>query len=257
MRKYFIAILAIAFLSGCEKDFDQVIDVLYDTYQVSFVGGIKDTIDLKNPADSLMEPRLGFRSGSEPDKVYFSVYASDNSLLSPLPVEMNPITNNIYSNQFVLKRSYPIGNYNIKFYVEDKNAGNKLVALKSFYFNNGQDNVAPLVSDLDAPDTVEIGTDTTFILINLTASDANGLNDIELVFFNSYIPPNGNPSSQNPIRLYDNGTNGDQAAGDGRFSRIVILPPTGVTLGIYRWEFQARDRSGELSNKIVHNIVVQ
>ena len=56
--------------------------------------------------------------------------------------------------------------------------------------------------------------------------------------------------------MYDNGTNGDQTSGDGIYSLIIELPPTGVTKGVYRWEFQARDHGKKLSNKIIHNIVI-
>jgi len=57
--------------------------------------------------------------------------------------------------------------------------------------------------------------------------------------------------------MFDDGTNGDVTAGDGTYSRIVILPPVGVTKGTFRWEFQAIDRSGESSNIIDHFVLIQ
>lgn len=113
-----------------------------------------------------------------------------------------------------------------------------------------------MISNLVAPSSVTIGSDTSFIQLNLDVVDSNGLNDILFVWFDSYLP-NGNPSSQNPIALYDDGVNGgDLTAGDGTYSRIVILPPVGVTRGTYRWEFRARDRIGDLSNQIIHFLEV-
>lgn len=117
--------------------------------------------------------------------------------------------------------------------------------------------VAPVISNLVAPDTVTIGGDTTKIFLSVTVSDENGLSDINSVYFNSYIPPDGHPSSANPIKMYDDGTHGDQKAGDGIYSTYVVLPPTGVPHGTFRWEFFAQDKNGLLSNKISHNIVVQ
>ena len=59
--------------------------------------------------------------------------------------------------------------------------------------------------------------------------------------------------------MYDDGNpvHGDAIAGDGIYSQIISLPPTGVTKGTYRWEFQAQDREKKTSNIIIHNIVVK
>ncbi len=266
MQKYFseryrlitgTAILLFAFLSGCEKDFDAVIDVSYENYQVSFVGGMKDTVDLKNPPDSLLELRLGFRSGSQINKVYFDIYASDNSLLNTSPVEMHSIGNNIFANQFILKRNYPIGNYNVKFNVTGFNGVNKLVAIGYFFFNNGQDNVAPIISNaIIDPDTLVV-TDTTFILTSVQAADNNGLNDIETVNFVVYRPDGSSNNTQVP--MLDNGNldeNGDQTAGDGIFSRIIFVDQNNMK-GTYRFQFQAHDRLGLLSNTIDYFVLIQ
>lgn len=262
--KYYSAMRKVCFLIipliiwGCEKTYDNLIDTSTENFQVSSVVRVpdKDTIDLKIPADSLLKLRLIFTTESKVNKAYFDIYASDNSRLNASPVEMQNITETIFENQFILRKEYPIGNYTIRFSASGLDNKSKQVAVASFYFNNGQDNLPPVISNLVAPDTITIGTDTTFIQITLNVQDTNGLNDIQFVWFDSYLP-NGNPSSQNPIALYDDGINGgDLTAGDGIYSRIVILPPTGVTKGTYRWEFRARDRSGTLSNQIIHFLVV-
>ena len=254
MRKYSLIFIPLL-LWGCEKTYDSVIDVTQNEYQVTSVAGIKDTVDLKVPGDSLMNVRLIFSSGSRFNVAYFDVYAFDNSKLNPSAVELFPITDIIYQNEFILKKENPIGNYRVNFFVTGFDGKTNQVAVKSFYFNNGQDNVPPIISNLTAPDTATIGTDTTFIHITLAVVDSNGLSDVVFVWFDSFLP-NGNPSSQNPISMFDDGTNGDVTAGDGIYSRIVILPPVGVTLGTYRWEFRARDRSGFLSNQIIHFLEV-
>ena len=56
--------------------------------------------------------------------------------------------------------------------------------------------------------------------------------------------------------MYDDGTNGDITANDGIYSLVIILPPSGVTLGTYRLEFQAEDRGNKVSNPIIHYVVV-
>ncbi len=116
---------------------------------------------------------------------------------------------------------------------------------------------APVISNLVAPDTVTVGSDTTEIFVSVFVSDNSGLSNISSVYFNSYIPPDGHPSSSNPIKLYDDGTHGDITAGDGTYSTLVILPSVGVPRGTFVWDFFAQDKSGVTSNKISHNIVVK
>ncbi len=163
---------------------------------------------------------------------------------------------NTYSNKFPLSQFYPNGVYTIKYFAEDKNSSVKQVAVQNFKYDNGQANIAPIISNLVAPDSAKIDTIKTLIFLSVKAEDQNGQSDIESVFFNSFIPPNGTPSSNNPFILHDDGVNGDQTLGDGIYSLIIELPPTGVTTGNYRWEFQARDRGKKLSNIIIHNIVI-
>lgn len=255
MRKIYFLLIPLL-LWGCEKTYNDIIDSGTDNYQVSSIHGIKDTVDLKVPGDSLLNLRLFFTPPSQVYKAYFDIYASDNSKLNSSPVEMYEIIDDLYENQFVLKRENPIGNYTVRFSAEGFEGDAKQVALATFYFKNGQDNLPPVISNLVAPSSVTIGNDTTFIQLTINVSDPNGLNDVLFVWFDSYLP-NGNPSSQNPIALFDDGVNGgDVTADDGTYSRIVILPPVGVTKGTYRWEFRARDRIGDLSNQIIHYLEV-
>jgi hypothetical protein len=55
--------------------------------------------------------------------------------------------------------------------------------------------------------------------------------------------------------MQDDGKTGDAVAGDGRFSLTIQITPQNAT-GTYRFEFQAEDKKGALSNKIVQNINV-
>jgi hypothetical protein len=262
MRKYFIAILLFAILSGCEKDFDEIIDVNYDNYQVISVTGIKDSVDLKNPPDSLLNLKVSFTPESQVNKVFFNIYASDNTVINSSPVEMLNTGNNNFEKQYILRSNNPIGNYSIKFSATGSTGISKQVAVGNFYFNNGQDNVAPLLSDLDMIDTVAKGVSFIF---TVTASDSNGLNDIQFVYFELYRPDSSivqnPPNSGNTLIFMDDTGDlehfGDQISGDGIYSfKNSFLDDPSTQTGTWRFEFQARDRSGILSNKIFHNIVV-
>lgn len=120
-------------------------------------------------------------------------------------------------------------------------------------------NVPPVISNLRAPESLTVPTsDTVKILLGIDVYDADGKDDIDKVFFNTY-KPDGSPSSGNPFLMYDDGNllaHGDLIANDGTYSRIIILPP-GTTKGIYRFDFQAMDKKGESSNIITHNIEVK
>lgn len=271
MRKYFsersrlisgIAILLFAILPGCEKDFDEIIDVNSDNFQLRRIDGIKDTVDLKNPSDSLLNLRVIFNTGSEVSKVYFEIQASDDNII--VSSEMIPAGVDTFENVFIFRSNYPIGNYKIRFSASGFNGVRKQVAVANFYFNNGQDNVAPLVSNsIIEPDTVVVNTPTT-IFTSIEADDLNGANDIAEVYFIVYRPDS--TTNGNKISMHDDGsccpippttqTSGDVTENDGIFSRIIIVDQSNMK-GLYRFEFQAKDRSGFLSNIINHFVLIQ
>jgi hypothetical protein len=117
-------------------------------------------------------------------------------------------------------------------------------------------NRPPGLSNLEAPDTVKLASQDQLLLLQVTASDPDGLADVQRVVFNSYRP-NGAPSSGNPFPMFDDGnaSHGDAVRGDGIYSLTILLPSTSQT-GTYRFEFQAFDRSNDSSSVILHSITV-
>jgi hypothetical protein len=264
MKKYLIFIIPL-FIWGCSKTYNDVIDPGNTNYQVTNVTSFADTS--YHTGDSAFTFSISLNTSSGINSVFMNLFDPDNNQLNSDPVILfddgkaihGDLTanDNTYSNKYPFSQSFVNGKYSVKYYVVDIN-GPTLAAVHNFNYNNNQADFPPVVSDLVAPDTVSLGTDTIKIFLTIKVSDANGLNDISLVFFNSFLP-NGNPSSQNPFDMRDNGDPfyGDAVAGDGIYSKIIGLPPTGVTKGTYRFEFQARDREGILSNKIIHNVVIK
>lgn len=118
-------------------------------------------------------------------------------------------------------------------------------------------NQPPLLSDLQAPDTVRLASQDQLLELRVRASDPNGLDDIQRVVFNSFRP-DGSASTGNPFQMFDDGdsNHGDARRGDGIFSLKIILPASTQT-GTYRFEFQAFDKSNEGSNVIIHRITVK
>ena len=114
-------------------------------------------------------------------------------------------------------------------------------------------NHIPYVFNVQAPDTISIGSQVQPLKLMVSAADTDGLANIVKVFFNTFKPDNS-PSGGSPFTMYDDGiSGGDAVRGDGIYTLTVANPS--VT-GTYRFEFQAVDRANELSQKIVHFIVV-
>lgn len=111
----------------------------------------------------------------------------------------------------------------------------------------------PVIFNLSAPDTISRLDNEPFV-ITVQASDPMGLGDIEQVFFNVTVP-GGGEAAGNPFAMYDDGTTGDETAGDGIYSLMVIINIENST-GDYRFDFQARDSAGALSNTLTHTITV-
>jgi hypothetical protein len=113
-------------------------------------------------------------------------------------------------------------------------------------------NHSPILSNLQAPDTLRLSSLPSSLLLTIRTSDQDGLADIRQVIFNSFLP-DGRGASQNPFQMFDNGTNGDITAGDGIYSLRITTP---TSPGQYRFEFQAADRSNAASAILIHTITV-
>jgi len=258
-----ILLLIIPFIIwGCEKSFNDILDPETSDYQVTGVSSFNSF----NYAvgDSAATFFLRLNSNANIIQSYVEIYSPENKKLNSSPIVLyddgsashgdQSAGDGIFSNKFPFSQSNLNGSYKVIYYVESKDGNTKQVALHSFIYQNGNNNVAPEISNLVAPDTAEIGSVTLLIFLSVDVADSNGQSDIKMVYFNSFIPPNGNAASNNPFVMLDDGTNGDMTANDGTYSIIIQLPPQGVTKGVYRWEFMARDRGNKLSNIIIHYI---
>ncbi len=114
----------------------------------------------------------------------------------------------------------------------------------------------PQISNLLAPDTLHRpSTGFQLVRIAITASDSDGLADLEKVFFKSINSQA--PDFEQP--LFDDGLlsiDGDSVANDGRYARLLTLDST-ATLGTKEFRFWARDKSGALSDSLIHFIVIE
>lgn len=151
-----------------------------------------------------------------------------------------------------------VGTFSFRFQATDQNGGLSNVLVQLVQVMNAE-NLAPEIADLSAPDTLQLSsTEIVVFAVAVRASDPQGLSDIARVYFNSYLPPDGRPASNNPFNLNDSGDltqHGDQTEGDGIYSLLLKMPP-GTPSGTYRFVFEAVDRSGAVSNQIEHFVIL-
>ena len=262
MQKIVLLLLPLV-LFGCDKTFDEIIDSSPNSYQVANIEGIKDTIDLRNPGDSLLTVRVILQQGSEINYASFDLLDPDNVLINSSPVELIFVNDTVYQNQLVMQEEFTNGKYTVNVFIVGTNGANNLAAVSTFRFNNGINYPPEIANTIIEPDTVTVTT-TTVLFTSVEATDPNGKNDIEQVFFVVYRPDG--TSNNNRNQLYDDGSccplppgnepSGDDMEGDGVYSRIIEVNENNDK-GTYRFEFQAVDRGGKYSNKIDHFVLIQ
>lgn len=250
---------------GCQQEFDNTIENFITNYQAV---SVTPTEPIKfNSNDSLITISIKINSTSNIKNVYCDIYSSDNKKLNASLVELfdnglpangdSQIGDNIFSNKFPLSTYYPNGAYTIKYFVMDKSNSAKQVAIGTFNYDNGQNNIAPVISDVIIDPDTAVVTTSQVILTSVKAFDENGLSDIEKVYFVVYRPNGTTNGIQN--LMFDDGNeslHGDKIAGDGIYSLLIQITSSN-TKGTYRFEFAARDRGGKLSNIINHSVLIQ
>ena len=256
MRKIILLLLPILII-GCEKTFDNLIETNQDKFQVTSASTTPADSFKYTPNDSLITININFTGSSEVNEVFCDIFASDESKLNSSPFQLFDNNDNRFENDFPLSEFYPIGIYNITYYIKNPDASMQQIARRSFNYDNGQPNLPPEIANTVVdPDTVVV-TAPTAIFTSVQASDPNGQNDILKVYFIVYRPDGSTNGSE--LELFDDGNvddNGDIIAGDGIYSRLIQVDETNDK-GTYRFEFQAIDRGGKSSNIIDHFVLIQ
>ncbi len=263
MKKIFLLIIPFIFW-GCEKKTDNILDPQTSDYQVTWVSYFNSFQYAIGDSSAVFF--LQVNPSSAVQKAYFNIYSPDDDMINSSPVTLYDDGNalhgdrtagdNILSNKFPFSQSFLNGTYKTRYYITSKDGITNQVAIHAFNYENGQNNIAPVISNIIAPDTVEVQSPNSLILLSIQASDANGLNDIKSVSFISYRPDG--TTSGNKVELYDDGnsTNGDAVEDDGIYSVVIQVTPSN-TKGTYRFVFQASDRGNKLSNKLEHYITLK
>ncbi len=127
------------------------------------------------------------------------------------------------------------------------------------------ENQPPEIFNLSMDDSLQLppSGEITPAIIMIQVNDSQGLTDIDSVYFNSILP-NGNPATNNPFLMYDNGLPfnpgsaeeaGDAVANDGIFTLTIGLR-AGTDTGVYTFSFFVRDKIGNLTVGPVDSLIV-
>ncbi|HKB86578.1 MAG TPA: hypothetical protein VKD08_10435 [Ignavibacteriaceae bacterium] len=274
MKKFALLLLLPVLFWGCEKTYDSVVNPKQNnTIQVTNIARLDtssnstvDSVDYLT-SDSVLTFAISFNSTEQIQSVQFNIVSPAGTQLNSSPITLYndgdlsahgdaSAGDTTFSNKFTMSNSYLSGVYIVKYYVTDIYNSSNYISAQNFVFDNGKNRFAPVLSNLNLPDTVSIGQ--TFIF-SVMAVDSNGYDDIELVYYELYKPDgtkvtNSQGISQFP--LFDDGatsTNGDVTANDSTYT-VFLTFPSGQPTGSWRFEFQALDRTNLLSNKITQNV---
>ncbi len=207
MKKIILLLIPIL-LGGCKKDFNNIVETQPMSYQVVGVNTADQFTYV--PSDSLMTANITLNSSVNVKNVSINVLNPDGTQLNNSSIELfdngkidqtgdSVKDDNTYSNKFPLSHYDTKGIYQIKYYVTDLSGNTKLAAVHSFIFDNGQANIAPVISKLVMPDSIALGVSFIF---TVTASDSNGLNDISSVSFHCFRPDGSLVNNNNGISVF-------------------------------------------------------
>ncbi|MFA5803513.1 MAG: hypothetical protein WC879_02615 [Melioribacteraceae bacterium] len=252
MKKLLFLILLIITFHGCGKKFDSPVETKQAIYQVASVATFASF--MHTLTDSIINPSIEFTSSTDIKGTWIEILSPEDENISSGKIYLsnNPKTNpNAFSTSVTMKSEYINGMYLINYFVEDKTGTTKKVASQTFLFDNGKSNAAPIILSVSSPDTIEVKDVPLAFIVNATVADSNGIKDIKEVYFTT--------SSGSRTMLYDDGNftaNGDGIAEDGIFSRALSITPENEK-GTYRFDFEAKDRGGLVSQVVRKYIVVK
>ncbi len=274
--KYLALIIVIAALfASCEKDDTSVLDptksfpkilgtlITPSVYDTSFISGIAWAEVISDEPVTKVQVTV-----KDPNSSSNGVFILHDDAVAPDTAAGDGKYTGYIS--FSLQ-CYLIGTYKGEFVAYNVSGLNSALISENFTVTNSH-SLPPALSNLVAPDSLQrpsgVGADTVrFASLEVTATDPDGQCDVkgDGVFFNSFKPPNGEPSLGNPFIMFDDGdiqAHCDDVANDGIFSLCIRLvnnpngPLPPPELGAYVFKFNARDKSNVLSDTLFHTIYV-
>lgn len=270
-HRHYKFIIILFIVIACEKIPDGIVEQESLNNKVKSISAPSSFSYSKS--DSILITYIEFEDSKNISKVWLQIKSANGSITITSFTQMfdngNISTNgdqkandNIYSAKIAISKKFSSGKYFIDYFVEDNikppSENITKVASHVFNYNNNQISYPPIISNLTIPSSVLRGESFAF---TLKVEDGNGLGDIDQVYFKLYRPDGSLVDPQNGLGYFlmvDDGnfnTFGDVAAGDGIYSFKNSFSSTSQ-IGQWKFEFQAKDKSGNLSNTIIHFMTV-
>ncbi len=264
--KIYIAIFII-FLIGCEEIPNETIEIKSADYIIENISAPNEFV--YSSSDTVLSVSILINNSQSVKSVWFNVETDDGSeTISSYNYmtssDESASSSKTYIGQTTISEDLLTGNYIINFYVEDNvnptGENIKKVGSKNLKYQSAAENSPPVISELNIPSEINVGVDFVF---TIKVEDANGLNDVQSVYFELRRPDSTIVYSdeQNGIiefPMFDNGdlTNaGDEEAGDGVYS-LKNSFGSSAQLGYWYFKFNAIDNSGAVSNTISYKLLV-
>ncbi len=114
---------------------------------------------------------------------------------------------------------------------------------------------AGVIKNIYMPDSLQRPDSIAVALIRAEVEDPDGLDDVESVYFYSLKPNGEYANGGNGFDMMDDGTFGDEIAGDGIYSLGIQINDQ-AQLGTYIFTFNMRDKAGNSAEEVADSIKV-
>jgi hypothetical protein len=266
----FVKLLPIVLLLGfaaCDETPNETVEQILANISVKQIEAPAGFIYTQS--DSMFVASVEFNDSENIESVWVTVKSVDGEITVSEEIKLvddgsvqnsgdEKTGDNIYSAKISMSQIFPNGNYVIDFFVNPTSGDSKKIGSHILTFDNGQNNYAPVISDLVLQSEISRGESFIF---TVKATDSNGLNDIYQVYFKLYRADGTLVDPQNGYGYFlmdDSGSEilGDATAEDGIFSFKNSFGSTSQT-GAWKFIFQAVDRNGLASNIITQELTVK
>ncbi len=144
-------LVSILLFSRCDKIGDDIIEPEF--YEITVSKVIAPVVFSYTPQDSTFDVSIEV---NEPDKVSevdarIITARGDEEVKPSRNMERNGFA---FSTSFTLGKSIPSGNYQIEFFITNISGVSNKAIVHSFDFDNGETNIPPVISDLQAPSRI-------------------------------------------------------------------------------------------------------
>jgi len=263
----FLFLIVALVISACDGISDKIVDLPNDNYTVlkvecpdellltSAKGNLIYSIKIDNPS-AVKNIYSRIVSAASEESVFSGILLKDNGDLQNYGDTKKD--DGIFTAKVEFDTSIVSGRYFVEFFVQTINLSEMKVAVSGFNFDNGKNNLPPVISNLIMPDS--IARNVSFVF-SVKVSDPNGLKQVKSVYFQLFRPDGSQvvDNNNNPnLLMQDNGNEdifGDLFAGDGVFSFKNSFSATAQT-GKWTFKFRAIDYANALSNEIIHELLV-